>query len=292
MELRVMTFNLRFADYDPEVPHSWPERRPAVAALLRRESPHVVGTQEGLHRQLREIHDDLGEDLGEDLGKAPGEQPGRHGRKYEWIGTGREGGDRGEFMAVFYDSGRLEAVRHEDFWIAPDPRIAGAKWPGAGSPRMVTWVRFHDRASGRQFHVLNTHLDNVSAEARLAGARLLVDQMRDAGGPLPPFDTSLPCVVLGDFNVPARKDDGGVCETLLRDGGLTDAFTAAPPERRGEEHRTWHDYKGVSPGPRIDWILTSPGVRTTSARINTYAHDGGYPSDHFPVQASLEFRDG
>jgi endonuclease/exonuclease/phosphatase family metal-dependent hydrolase len=276
MELRVMTFNLRFAEYDPAVPHSWPERRPAVAALLSRESPDVVGTQEGLHRQLREIHEDLGQS----------------GKKYEWIGTGREGGGGGEFMAVFYDAGRLEAVGHEDFWIAPDPRSAGAKWPGAGSPRMVTWVRFHDRTSGCEFHVLNTHLDNVSAEARLAGAQLLVDQMRDAGGPLPPFDTSLPCVVLGDFNVPARKDDGGVCETLLRDGGLTDAFTAAPPERRGEEHRTWHDYKGVSPGPRIDWILTSPGVRTTSARINTRTHEGGYPSDHFPVQATLEFGGG
>ncbi|NLU76590.1 endonuclease/exonuclease/phosphatase family protein [Streptomyces sp. HNM0575] len=284
MELRVMTFNLRFADCDPAVPHSWPRRRPAVAALLRRESPDLIGTQEGLHRQLREIHEDMG----------------RHGRSYDWIGMGREGGSRGEFMAVFYDTGRLEPVEYEHFWIAPDPHSVGAKWPGAGSPRMVTWVRFRERTTGGEFYALNTHLDNVSAEARLAGARLLVQQMRapEPGrprSPLPEFDTGLPCVVTGDFNVPAEKESGGgVYETLLEEGELTDSFTAAPPARRGEDHRTWHDFAGTSapPGPRIDWILTSPGVRTASARINTFTHDGSYPSDHFPVQATLEFDNG
>lgn len=268
-----MTFNLRFADHDSSVPHSWSRRRPAVAALLRQESPHLIGTQEGLYRQLREIHEDIG----------------RSGRTYDWIGTGREGGSRGEFMALFYDTGRLEPVEYEDFWICENPHVVGERWPGAGSPRMVTWVRFRDRATGGEFYALNTHLDNVSEQARLGGARLLVRQMHRPGEPLAPFDTSLPCVVTGDFNVPADRERSAVYETLLTEGELSDTWTAAPPERRSEEYRTWHDYKGpVRPGVRIDWILTSPGVRTTSAKINTFALDGQYPSDHFPVQATLE----
>lgn len=268
-----MTFNLRFADYDPAAPHSWPLRRPAVAALLREESPHLIGTQEGLHRQLRDIHEDLG----------------RSGRRYEWIGLGREGGSRGEFMAVFYDTDRLDPVEYEHFWIAPEPHAVGQKWPGAGSPRMVTWVRFGDRADGGEFYVLNTHLDNVSAEARLAGARMLVQQMRNPRAPLPPFEPGLPCVVTGDFNVPPVLGDGGVHEVLVKDGELADTFTAAPPERRGEDHHTWHDYAGMAAsGPRIDWILTTPGVRTTSARISTFTHEGRHPSDHFPVLATLD----
>lgn len=273
-----MTFNLRFADYDPSAPHSWSLRRPAVAALLRQEAPDLIGTQEGLHRQLREIHEDI-------------QQPGK---RYDWIGLGREGGSRGEFMAVFYDAGRLEPVEYEHFWIAPDPHAVGQKWPGAGSPRMVTWVRLREKAGGgREFHALNTHLDNVSAKARLAGARLLVEQMRGPQSPLPSFDPDLPCVVMGDFNVPAAPAEGGVYETLLSGGGLTDTFTAAPPERRGEDHHTWHDYKGMDArGGRIDWILTSPGVRTVSAGINTFTHEGRHPSDHFPVQATLELAGG
>lgn len=266
-----MTFNLRFPEYDPAVPHSWPRRRPAVAALLARELPHVLGTQEGKYRQLRDIHADLRQT----------------GASYDWIGAGREGGSRGEFMAVFFDTARLEPVEYEHFWIAEDPYAVGELWPGAGSPRMVTWVRFRDLADGREFYALNTHLDNVSEEARLAGARLLVQQTHDPRPPLPPFDPELPCVVTGDFNAPADGAPGGVHGTLLAEGGLTDSWTAAPPQQRGEEHRTWHDYRGARPGPRIDWILTSPGFRTLSARINTFAPEGQFPSDHFPVQATL-----
>ncbi|WP_070020233.1 endonuclease/exonuclease/phosphatase family protein [Streptomyces nanshensis] len=272
-----MTFNLRFADYDPAAPHSWSLRRPAVAALLRQEAPDVIGTQEGLHRQLREIHEDI-------------QQPDK---RYDWIGMGRDGGSRGEFMAVFYDAGRLEPVEYEHFWIAPDPHAVGQKWPGAGSPRMVTWLRLRERSEGpsgaREFYVLNTHLDNVSTKARLAGARLLVEQMRGPQSPLPPFESGLPCLVTGDFNVPAVSAEGGVYETLLTGGGLTDTFAAAPAEHRGEDHHTWHDYAGMDArGGRIDWILTSAGFRTLSARINTATYEGRYPSDHFPVQATVE----
>jgi endonuclease/exonuclease/phosphatase family metal-dependent hydrolase len=238
--------------------------------------PHLVGTQEGLYRQLREIHEDLPQS----------------GRRYEWIGTGREGGSRGEFMAVFYDADRLLPLEYENFWISENPHLVGDKRPDAGSPRMVTWVRFQDLADGREFYALNTHLDNVSQDARLAGARLLVKQMRGPEAPLPPFDAGLPCVVTGDFNVPAVASSGGVYETLLEKGELADSWTAAPPDARGEEYRTWHDYKGPVSGPRIDWILTSPGVRTTSASINTFTLDGEYPSDHFPVQATLRLDGG
>jgi endonuclease/exonuclease/phosphatase family metal-dependent hydrolase len=273
MDLRVMTFNLRFADYDSSAPHSWPRRRPAVAALLTRESPDIIGTQEGLHRQLRDVHEDIQES----------------GKRYDWIGMGREGGSRGEFMALFYDAGRLVPLEYEHFWISESPHVIGEKWPHAGSPRMVTWVRFQDAATGTEFYALNTHLDNASGEARLAGARLLVQQMRDPQEPLPPFDSGLPCVLMGDFNVPAAMEKGGVYEKLLTDGELVDSWLTAPPDGRGEEYRTWHDYKGPVPGPRIDWILTSPGVRTHSTEINTFTLDGEYPSDHFPVQATLEF---
>jgi endonuclease/exonuclease/phosphatase family metal-dependent hydrolase len=247
-----------------------------MEALLRQESPDLIGTQEGLYGQLRDIHEDIQQS----------------GKKYEWIGMGREGGSRGEFMALFYDTGRLIPLEYEHFWISETPHVVGGKWPDSGSPRMVTWVRFQKVAGGEEFYALNTHLDNVSGEARLAGARLLVQQMRNAEEPLPPFDTGLPCVLTGDFNVPAEMERGGVYETLLMNGKLVDSWTAARPDRRGEEFRTWHNYQEpTSPGARIDWILTSPSVRTTSAKINTFALDGQYPSDHFPVQATLEFGD-
>jgi len=41
--LDIMTFNLRYAS--ASTPHSWAERRPVTCQLLRRESPHLIGTQ-------------------------------------------------------------------------------------------------------------------------------------------------------------------------------------------------------------------------------------------------------
>ena len=52
-DLHVMSFNLRFASDTP--PNSWPERRPVMRQLLQRERPDIIGTQEGLYRQLRDI---------------------------------------------------------------------------------------------------------------------------------------------------------------------------------------------------------------------------------------------
>lgn len=64
-------------------------------------------------------------------------------------------------------------------------------------------------------------------------------------------------------------------KTLTNASCVTDALDAA--HRAGLTHRD-----------RIDWILTSPDVRTHHAVIDTYSGDGQYPSDHLPVRTVLE----
>jgi endonuclease/exonuclease/phosphatase family metal-dependent hydrolase len=63
------------------------------------------------------------------------------------------------------------------------------------------------------------------------------------------------------------------------------------PERQPVLRRLLRDEKpqllGTPNGDRIDWILTTPGVTTRRAEINTFHLDGQYPSDHLPVQAVL-----
>ncbi|NSC20512.1 endonuclease/exonuclease/phosphatase family protein [Streptomyces albus subsp. chlorinus] len=256
--LSTMTFNLRYASDTP--PHSWPERRPVTRALLRREPPHLIGTQEGLYAQLRDIAHDLGRS------------------RYDWIGTGRAGGSRDEFMAVFYDVRRLLPLEYDHFWLSDQPRLIGSATWGNTVIRMVTWVRFQDLATGREFVHLNTHLDHRSQYSRERSAALIVRRLAE-------FDASLPRLVTGDFNVPAHGNP--VHETLLADGKLADTWDSA--ERRGKLYGTFHGYKPLVPdGDRIDWILASPGVRVRRASVNTYARHGQYPSDHLPVQALVE----
>ncbi|NGN70279.1 endonuclease/exonuclease/phosphatase family protein, partial [Streptomyces sp. A7024] len=256
-QLKTMSFNLRYAS--DTRPNSWSERRPVMRSLLREESPHVIGTQEGLYAQLRDIHADLG-------------------GGYDWLGTGRMGGSKDEFMAVFYDTERLEPVEYDHYWLSDTPyTIASTTW-GNEIVRMVTWIRFHDRATDADFYFVNTHLDHRSQPSRERSAALITSRFAD-------LDAALPKVVTGDFNVAAHKNV--VYDTMLEAGGLRDTWDVA--ERRSRLYGTFHGYKGLVPdGDRIDWILATPGVRCRYAEINTYAQDGQFPSDHLPVQALLE----
>ncbi|MDJ1131338.1 endonuclease/exonuclease/phosphatase family protein [Streptomyces iconiensis] len=256
--LRTMTFNLRYASDTP--PHSWPERRPVTRALLRREEPHLIGTQEGLYAQLKDIAADLG-------------RP-----RYDWIGTGRAGGSRDEFMAVFYDTRRLLPLEYDHFWLSDQPRLIGSATWGNTVIRMVTWVRFRDLRTGRELYHLNTHFDHQSQPSRERSAALVADRL---GG----LDPALPRLITGDFNVPAHGNP--VYDTLVGEGKLTDTWDTA--ESRSKLYATFHGYKPLVPdGERIDWILASPKVRVRRAEINTYARDGQFPSDHLPVQALVD----
>ncbi|MFI6937897.1 endonuclease/exonuclease/phosphatase family protein [Streptomyces sp. NPDC050418] len=250
-----MTFNLRHAGSRP--PHTWAERRTAMAALLRGAAPAVIGTQEGLYQQLRDIEQDLG-------------------GRYAWIGTGRSGGSRGEFMAVFYDTGSLAPVEYEHYWLSDSPDVIASNTWGGSSIRMVTWVRLRDLRTNGEFYVINTHLDVDSALARTRSAALILRRTNT-------LDPSLPVILTGDFNVPAHADP---VYDVFRYAGLVDTWDAA--ERRGEQYATFHGYGPLEPGgDRIDWILTSPEVQTVSAEIDTFSLGDRFPSDHLPVRARL-----
>ncbi|MFC8244527.1 endonuclease/exonuclease/phosphatase family protein [Streptomyces chartreusis] len=255
--LSVMTYNLKVAR--PTGRNRWAVRRPVMRELLCRERPHVIGTQEGRYRQLRRIEKDIGP-------------------HYDWIGIGRMGGRKDEFAAVFYDTGRLEPMQFDHYWLSDTPSVIASNTWGADLPRVVTWVRFSDLAhDGREFYVLNTHLDHRSQYARERSVELI-------GETIAAFDSSLPVVVTGDFNVAAH--DNPVYDAMLA-LGLVDTWEAAVA--RGPLYATFNGFRPPEPGGgRIDWILTTPGVTTHWAAINTFVRDGQLPSDHLPVQASLD----
>ncbi len=254
--LKVMTYNLRFASETP--PHAWPDRRPLVARVIRDASPDVIGTQEGVYSQLKDMADDL--------------------EGYDWIGLGRDGGSRGEFMAVFYRTGRLEPVAFDHFWLSDTPAVTGSTTWGNSNRRMVTWVRFRDKESGAEFAVWNTHFDHEVQRAREKSAELVRSRLAEQAA-------DLPVILLGDFNAAAEANPA---YTLLTDGGrLADAWLRAR-RREGEGEGTFNGFGQNHHGPaRIDWILVSPAVDVLASAVVTTRYQEQYPSDHYPVTAEL-----
>ena len=256
--LRVMTFNLRYAS--DKAPNEWPARRPVVKELLEKSKPDIIGTQEGLYNQLRDIAADL--------------------PRYHWIGLGRDGGSHGEFMAIYFDHQRLDPVEYNHFWLSDTPNVIASTTWGNSNRRMVTWIKFHDRANEKDFYLFNTHFDHQIQIAREKSAALLRERITTIA-------TNLPVIVTGDFNATAGKNR--TYEILLEGDFLKDTWTTAK-ERRDPIVRTFHNFRGPVPGDdRIDWILTRGPLEATWTQIDTFSVNNQFPSDHFPVTVELRF---
>lgn len=258
LKLCVATFNLRYAS--PARSNSWAGRRPVMRDCLRPLAPDLIGTQEGLPQQLKDLAADLPD--------------------YDWIGTGRDGGNQGEFMAIFYRRDRFEPLATNHFWLSDTPEIVASSTWGNTCKRMVTWVRFRERGGGREFYFWNTHLDHEVEAARQKGAQLI--RQRIAA-----LKTKLPVVLTGDFNAVAGRSRA--YDILVKDGGFTDTWGAAR-QRVNESFNTFHGFREPRrDAVRIDWILTRGPVTVAKAEIVTFSASGQYPSDHFPVAVWLEF---
>ncbi|MEO2048830.1 MAG: endonuclease/exonuclease/phosphatase family protein [Pirellulales bacterium] len=256
--LRVMTYNLRYASDTP--PNSWAVRLPVAISMLGNTDPDVIGIQEGLYRQVKDLDRML-------VG-------------YDWIGTGRNGGSHSEFNPIFFQRERLEPLEFEHFWLSDTPDVVGSTSWGNTNIRIVTWVRFRDRQSGREFYAINTHLDHQIPDAREKSAQLILKRIAK-------LDQSLPMILLGDFN--ALADSSNVYEILVADNRFSDTWHTE--DRRGDTFATFHGYQPVKNGRRIDWILTRGPMRTLSNEVVTFSQKGQYPSDHFPVMADVLLTD-
>lgn len=256
VKLCVATFNLRYAS--AERPNSWTARRPVVRDCLRQLAPDLIGTQEGLHQQLKDIAADLPD--------------------YDWIGTGRDGGNTGEFMAIFYRRDRFEALATNHFWLSDTPEVVASSTWGNTCKRMVTWVRFRERSSGREFYFWNTHFDHEVEAARQKGAALIRERVEA-------LKSDLPIVLTGDFNCAAGRSQA--FDTLVKEGGFTDTWSAARM-RVNEPLNSFHGYQTPKTnGVRIDWVLVRGAATVDKTEVVNFSKDGQYPSDHFPVAAWL-----
>jgi len=258
--LRVMTYNLRYASMKGS--EAWPDRRPAMKTLLKQQAPDIMGTQEGVYHQLRDLAADLPE--------------------YDWIGTGRDGGSRGEFMAIYYRRERFEPLAYDHFWLSDTPEVIASSTWGNINRRMVTSVRFKDRRSDKVFHLWNTHLDHALQPAREKAAELIKTRLAK-------IPSNEPVILMGDFNAEATRNP--VYDTLTRGIGFTDSwFTAA--QRKNETLNSFNGFaKPVFNSARIDWILYRGDAEVTSAEVVVDGSpEGRQPSDHHPVLARMTWK--
>lgn len=268
--LRVMSFNIRYGTAKDGANH-WDKRRELLIETIKAFHPDLLGTQETLAFQKNYIAEKCSE--------------------YTPFGVGRNSGtDDGEMTAIFFRTSRFEKLDGGHFWLSETPDRPGSKSWDSSLPRMVSWVKLKDRQSSGEpvLYFFNTHFDHIGDVARRESAKLIRKKITAIAG-------AAPAILTGDFNAgessrpyqelfgPADSKDGKLVT-------LIDAFRAAHPESTKEEG-SFHGFDPTSrSGARIDWIGITNGLRVQSVEIDHTSKDGKAPSDHFPMNAVLEFR--
>jgi len=252
--MRLLTFNLRFAN-PQDGPNQWEYRKELVVDTILSLNPDLVGTQEGTVPQLDYLTEQL-------TGFLP-------------LVAHRQVDPTCQYPTIFYRRG-LAVKDSGEFWLSETPTVHRSLSWGSAFPRLVTYGLFQEAGRDLWFYFSDTHLDHISAPARVNGARLIREFFQDKAEPL---------ILVGDFN---EAPDGEVFKELAAPGGrLADTWRALNPA--GQDPPTQHNFDGVTRGHRIDWILVSDPFRVTKAEVVGYNDRGRYPSDHFPYFVEVEY---
>lgn len=271
--LKAMSFNVRYANPGDGV-NAWEHRRDLVVALIREQRPDVLGLQEPLAEQLRDL-----------LAALP---------EYDAVGVGRDdGAEKGEYSPILFRRDRLALVSARTFWLSPTPEVPGSRGWGANLPRICTTALLAVRGEQRAIRVYNTHLDHQSAPARAQSAHLIARAIADDRAP------GVPVLLTGDFNCGER--DGVIGFLTGREESSAPGLAGGPPSPRLlDTYRvlstqtlgtgTYHAFRGSQTGDRIDFIFADRSLGVLESAIlptPPASAEGPYPSDHYPITATV-----
>lgn len=248
-ELKIISFNIRYNSWNNiDGENGWPNRRAAVVRMIKEERPAAIGLQEALIDQLQYLDSCL--------------------TNYQRIGVGRDDGkEEGEFMAIYYDTTRLELTGSDSWWLSETPEVPSKGWDAA-CYRTVTKASFRDRRSGKRFVYFNTHLDHMGKTARAEGTKFIA------------------AVVNGDCNdVPVVV--GGDMNSTIEDTIFNSFYAVGLQPARDLTRRTSHKETYTGFGKDKPSLIDHFFVRKIKVkRFRTLDGDYGVPyiSDHYPIE--------
>ena len=252
----VMSFNIRYNNPGDSL-NAWPYRKDLVASQIRFHEAHIIGVQEALHGQMMDL-----------IERLPG---------YRYVGVGRDDGkEKGEYSAIIFDSTRLQLLLTKTFWLSPQPEVPGSKGWDAAITRIVTWAKFRDRKSKKEFFVFNTHFDHIGKEARRESAKMLIEKVNQLAG-------KSPAIITGDFNSIPTDEPIQVITDNSNPLHLIDTRTVSRSAHYGPTG-TFNGFrnKEINDDP-IDYVFIRNKVKVLKHATFSQTWNGRFSSDHFPM---------
>jgi endonuclease/exonuclease/phosphatase family metal-dependent hydrolase len=246
-EITIMSTNVRFYNPLDFLKKSWFYRADLIAEDVERVRPDIVGFQEATFLHYDYLKSTLS--------------------GYDSEMSYRDDFILSEGCPIFWRTDRFEKIDSGSFWLSETPEVMSKDW-GSSHYRICVYVILRDKTTNKEFAVFNTHLDNVSDEARINGIKVVLDKISEFG--------DLPSFLFGDMNA---TDDS---ETILstRDS-FDDAKVISPIT---EDTRTFHGWGDPTEQDRIDYILISKGdAEVYEYHVLDNCYDGVYSSDHSSI---------
>jgi len=254
---KVASFNIRY-DNPRDSGNLWVSRAPIVANLIRYHDFDVFGVQEALNNQLDNISTALPE--------------------FARYGKGRDDGlDKGEHSSIYYKKDMFKLLKSGDFWLSATPDVPGKGWDATCCNRIASWVQLENIKSKKKFYMFNVHFDHQGVIARKESGKLMVQKIRAIAG-------NEPVLLTGDFN---GNRESEWYQTLANSGIVRDSYKDVKyPYENNSSSNGFRVPRGMGV---IDHIFMSKHFSASKWGILTDTYFGKYPSDHFPVAATVTF---
>ena len=254
-DLKIISFNIRYNSWNNiDGENGWPNRKDAVVKMILEEQPAAIGLQEALIDQLQYLDSAL--------------------THYRRIGVGRDDGkEAGEFMAIYYDTTRLELLSYRTRWLSETPDVPTKGWDAA-CYRTVTIARFRDRQSGKEFQYLNTHLDHMGKTARAEGVKLIVQLLKENS-----ISDNVPVIVGGDMN-------STIEDKIFQSFYHVNLKPARELTKNSSYVDTYNAY-GKEKSALIDHFFVRE-VKVKQFRTLDGNYGVPYISDHYPIEMVIE----
>ena len=276
-EIKAVSFNVRAQRNEDGVTSAqkWTTRRDAVYDFFTQNQYDIIGTQECEYRQKENIMDNVSGygvyGRGSEYGKDDDEEEG-----YFWDKK-YHSQDSGNY--IFYRTDKYTLRASGIFWLSDTPSKV-SKFSSSNHYRTCVWVRLESNATGQQFNVFNTHLDNTDDGVRGQQLDVLWAQIQSLNS------TGKPMIMMGDLNMTTTNSP---LETFRKSGKM---FFARNEKNVcfDDAHKSYNCFGEYDGRSNIDHIAYKDfyKIKSFETDIAEY-HSVAYISDHYPIIATLLF---